>query len=381
MRHSISLFFVAFLWLSPILYATAEESAPTNTIRLTLPKVIHAVVGLESNVYFDNVVLVLNANNYAFDVTCKRGLQQAKRWTYTPQSGEEGSYAFTLEVRNEHNTVIAKATSTVTVHKTSPEGPRSMLVIGDSLTHAGVYTQHLMDLGNMDTHPIISLVGSYGTAPNLHEGYGGWTAKRFATHYTGKAREGYYKERGSPFLYEDAQGNRALDVKRYFDEINDGNIPDFITIFLGCNDTFSATDDTIEARISDMFNHMDILIDAIRQAAPKAQIGLIAAVSAAASQDAFGHDYKNNQTRWQYKRNQHHVVLAMQEKYGHRAEEGITLIPAYINIDTEHNFPTHSGPVNSRNDQKVTRQSNSVHPNANGYRQIGDSVFCWLMSH
>ena len=171
--------------------------------------------------------------------------------------------------------------------------------------------------------------------PNLHEGYSGWTAKRFATHYTGKAREGHYKERGSPFLYEDAQGNRALDVKHYLDDFNEGNIPDYITIFLGCNDTFSATDYTIEARIDDMLNHMDILLAAIRQAAPKAQIGLIAAVPAAASQDAFGYNYKNNQTRWQYKRNQHRVVMTMQEKYGNQEAEGITLIPAYINIDTE----------------------------------------------
>ena len=247
---------LALLLANPWTTMAEETTAPENAIALVLPKVIHAVVGLESNVYFDNTVLVLNADNYAFDVTCKRGRQEAKRWTYTPLAGEEGSYAFSIDVRDASNTVIAQATSLVTVHTPNPaESPRSMLLIGDSLTHAGVYSQHLMDLGAMDAHPAVTLIGSHGTAPNVHEGYGGWTAKRFATHYTATARTGHYKERGSPFLYEDAEGKRALDFKRYCDDVNGGKIPDYITIFLGCNDTFSATDETIQARIDDMVMH------------------------------------------------------------------------------------------------------------------------------
>lgn len=365
-------------------YCTAEDPSSAQpkpgTIQLVLPKVIHAVVGIESNLYFDNVVLVLNTNNYAFDVSCARGLQQSKRWTYTPKLGEEGSYSFKLEVRDAHNGIVAHARSTVIVHHSTPDKSHTMLLIGDSLTHAGVYSQHLLDLGAMDEHPSISLIGSHGTAPNVHEGYGGWTAQRFATHYTGLAREGHYKERGSPFLYEEGEGNRTLDVKRYLDDINGGTAPTIVTLFLGCNDTFSASDETIEARIDTMLSHMDTLIKAIQEACPEASIGLIASVPAAASQDAFGFNYKNNQTRWQYKRNQHRVVQRMQAHYRDREDEGISLIPAYINIDTEHNYPSGSAPVNARNEQTIIRQTNSVHPNANGYRQIGDSVFCWLMS-
>ena len=57
---------------SQLLAGDPQESAGTaeNTgaVRLALPLEIPAVVGLETNLYFDNAVLVLNPTNYAFDV-------------------------------------------------------------------------------------------------------------------------------------------------------------------------------------------------------------------------------------------------------------------------------------------------------------------------
>jgi lysophospholipase L1-like esterase len=375
---------LALSWHS--VYAVANDASPNESfpgeVSLFLPDVLHAVPGIEANVYFDNLVLLLNPANYVFDVTCNKGMQQAERWTYIPKEGEEGSYAFTVEVRNIRNEIIARASSVLTVHTAASlvKDTHSMLIIGDSLTHAGVYTQHLLDLGSQDLYPGISLIGSHGKDANVHEGYGGWTAKRFATHYTGMAREGHYKERGSPFLYEDSEGKRTLDFKRYCDDVNGGKLPEVITIFLGCNDTFSAIDETIEASIEEMLTHLDQLIAMIHQVAPTTRIGLIPAVPAAASQDAFGRNYRNGQTRWQYKRNQHAVVQTMYARYRGKEAEGISLIPAFVNLDCAYNYPAVEVAVNSRNEASVTRQNNGVHPNANGYRQIGDSVFCWLLS-
>lgn len=375
--------FVRVLLLSLLSFAglVGAESAP---VRLAIPTTIYATPGVEANLYLDNVVLVLNVANYAFDIDCGVGIQQADRWTYTPKAEEVGSYALTLRVINQSNAVIAEGSSTVVVTDPATLKDRavSALVIGDSLTHASIYTQALVDFCATDDTPVLTLIGSHAPKDdkrNRHEGYGGWTAARFATHYTEAPRDAPYKERPSPFVYKNEAGEIGLDFARYCAEVNGGVAPDVVTIFLGCNDTFSAKDDTIEGVIDSMFGHMDALIAQIHGVNPATKIGLLAPVPPTVSQDAFGANYKNNQTRWQYRRNQHRVVERMAETYGGRDGAHISLIPAYINLDCVRNYPTSTGPANSRNDVEVTRQNNSVHPAGTGYLQIGDSVYGWLI--
>lgn len=365
--------------------ASAEVSeAMPGPVGLFLPSTIHAVPGIEANVYFDNVTLVLDIKDYAFDVTCEKGKQQAERWTFTPGPDDVGDYVFTLEVRDGTNAVIASGVSTLHVPPANAleSQARSLLLIGDSLTHASVYSQHLLDLCAAPGNPVLALVGSHvpdeSKPSNRHEGYGGWTAQRFATQYADPSKAENYRERGSPFVYLNAEGNPELDFARYCQEVNAGQSPDAVTIFLGCNDTFSATDETIHARVNDMFAGLDLLIGAIHGVSPSTRIGLIPPVPPTASQDAFGANYQNGQTRWQYKRNQHAVVRAMYERYGSSEDGSITLIPAFTNLDCERNYPSAAEPWNARTEQEAVRQNNGVHPNAEGYRQIGDSIFCWL---
>jgi len=364
--------------------ATTAKDVFPGSVRLLLPRMIHAVPGVEMNVYFDNVTLVLNPANYAFDVTCAKGIQQAERWTFTASDKDVGSHAFVLEVRDATNRLVARARSTVNVVKRGAGAgrPITALLIGDSLTHASVYSQHLLDLCGKPANPSLTLIGSHvpnaDRPANRHEGYGGWTAKRFATHYTGVARTGPPRKRGSPFIYEDADGKRHLDFARYCRDVNGDKAPDFVTIFLGCNDTFSATDQNIEERIAEMFSHLDALVQMVRRTDAATRIGLVLLVPPAGSQDAFGANYRCGQTRWQYKRNQHRVVGRMIERYGGRGKEGIGLIPAFVNLDCRHNYPGRKAPWNQRASSSGTRLCNGVHPSAEGYRQIGDSIYCWL---
>lgn len=355
-----------------------------DNVRLALPETVFALPGLECNLYFDNVVLVLDADEYTFDVNCPKGIQLAECWRYVPGAEEVGEYALTLTVRNGENAVVAQGNTTIRVAPPNAGAGKevSVLLIGDSLTNASVYSQHLLDLCGANGSPKLTLIGSHGKddplGPNRHEGYGGWTAKRFATHWTGIARTGDYKERGSPFLYETEEGERVLDLQRYCDDVNGGVLPDFVTIFLGCNDTFGADEASIERQIDDMFVHMDALIAMIHAASPDIPIGLIQPVPPAVSQDAFGANYGTGQTRWQYRRNQHRVVERMAEHYAAMPE--VSLVPAYVNLDCEHNFPSGAQAVNARNEEDIIRQNNGVHPAETGYRQIGDSVCCWLMN-
>lgn len=367
-------------------YAQAAPQEPAaNDVRLALPPVLYACPGLEASVYFDDVVLVINPVNYAFDVTCGKGQQQAERWTFTPAAEDIGDYGFTLAVRDGANRVMAQASSIVRVVKPDAGAERaavSVLFIGDSLTNASVYPLRVMDLFSEKGAPPLTLVGMHVPRPDTpelrHEGFGGWTAKRFATRFDGRGRTGEANEWDSPFLYLNADNKPTLDFAQYCRDANGGQAPDFVTIFLGCNDTFGATDETIEATIDDMFIYMDALIQMIRAYSPQTYIGLILPVPPAATQDAFGANYGCGQTRWQYKRNQHRVVERMTERYGAREAENVTLIPSYVNLDTLHGFPQTQGPWNAQTAQQTARLNNGVHPSEEGYRQIGDSVYSWM---
>ena len=380
--------------LIPGLLKAAPAGPPTEPekstvfagpVRLLLPPVLYAVPGVEMNVYFDNVVLVVNPSNYVFDVTCAKGMQQRERWTLNPKPEDVGGHAFALEVRDGTNAVIARAESQLRVVPADAGAGRelSMLIIGDSLTAASVYSQQVVALCKPEGNPRVRLIGSYGPGgqpgeENRHEGYGGWTAHRFATHYTGTARTGNYKERGSPFLYKDGEAKPKLDFARYCNELNDGKLPDVVTILLGCNDTFSSDDETIESRVDTMFLHYDTLVNMIHGARPDTKIGALLLVPPAATQDAFGTNYRCGQTRWQYKRNQQRVVERMLEHFGEREPEHLYLVPANVNLDCVNNYPQRTAPLNARTEAKGSRLANGVHPASPGYRQIGDSVYCWL---
>ncbi|NUQ60962.1 MAG: hypothetical protein HUU20_00630 [Pirellulales bacterium] len=379
-----------FVLLLSLLMAAPQTAFPEELpllpgpVRLVLPPVIYAVPGVEMNVYFDNVVLVVDPNDYVFDVACSRGIHQSERWTYTPSADDVGSHPLMIEVRDGQNQVIARATTKIEVVPADAGGnrPVSALLIGDSLTNASVYSQHLLDLCKQPGNPQLTLIGSYnpeGQAPeNRHEGYGGWTALRFATHYTGVARQGDSRKRGSPFLYENADGSKKLDFARYLKDIGAEKSPDFVTIFLGPNDIFPATDETLEETLDTMLANYDLLLAMVRGVSAETRLGVMLPAPAAATQDAFGANYKTGQTRWQYKRNQHRLVERMLERYGARESEGIYLVPTEVNLDSLHNYPTASGKWNVRAETEAARLNNGVHPAASGYRQIGDTLYCWM---
>ena len=368
-----------------ILFAALAATAEPGPVRLVLPPVVYAVPGVEANLYFENVVLAVNPANFVFDVDCEKGLQQAERWTFTPAAGDVGQYPLSLRVIDQDNAVIAEGSSTLAVTPADAARERavSLLAIGDSLTHASIYTQTLLDHCAQPDTPALTLVGSFVPTDNplnRHEGYGGWTAERFATYYTGAPHDAPYKERPSPFVYKNGDNPPELDFVRYCEENNGGKAPDAVTIFLGCNDTFGAKDDTIETTIDGMFTHMDALIGMIHGMDETTRIGLIAPVPPAATQDAFGANYKNGQTRWQYLRNQHRLLERMAETYGGREAENLSLIPAYINLDCVRNYPAVTAPANARSEAEIPRLNNGVHPSGAGYQQIGDSIYAWLLA-
>ena len=378
----------------------ADDEEFSGNVRLLLPSEIPILTGIETNLYFENAFLAINPANYAVDIVARRGTQQNDRWTWVaatdPEKRDIGSHPLTMELRNQDNEIVARASTRLQVHariyEGEPANPKSILILGDSLTNASVYSGQINERAREDGFPL-RLIGTRGPGAeaqpgggdgsgNRHEGYGGWTAQRFATKYTGIARGGEYKQCGSPFLYktnpDDEKEGPKLDFGRYCQEFNEGNAPDFVTILLGCNDTFNATDETIEERIDTMFGHYETLVSMIHDHDPDTRIGAVLPMPPAATQDAFGANYGSSQTRWQYRRNQHRLLERMMETFGNRETENLYLVPAWLGLDPVHGFPTEESPAHAHSETIMERQNNGVHPGPSGYRQIGDSIYAWL---
>ena len=100
--------FMLMVFLSTGVFA--QEAQAKNPIRLQLPDGIYAVPGVEMNVYFDNIACTLTPGNFLFDVTCRKGRNNTKFWTYTPKNEDVGTYDWTVRVIND-NGVVAEAST------------------------------------------------------------------------------------------------------------------------------------------------------------------------------------------------------------------------------------------------------------------------------
>ena len=362
----------------------APAPAPKASVKLQLPPAIYAVPGVESCIYFDNVVNVINPDNYVFDVDCPKGRNDQKRWRYTPKAGEKGTYTLKLTVISDNGIEAEGTTKLIVTPAEAGKGKKiALLIIGDSLTAASIYPQQLYDRLKANGHPDVKFLGTNGRKESLakHEGYGGWTWNSFLNKKSptkvAPGSKAFPRHRASPFIFDG-----KFNLTRYLKENHKGQMPDFITLQLGVNDVFAAKDSNQATIIEGILKNADALISALRKEAPNAIIGVGLVTPGARTQDAFGNNYKNGQTRWQYKKNQHALNAAMLKKFASYPDKKVFLIPSCVNLDCENNFPSRKEAINGTeakgSKRTVIRQSNGVHPAPAGYHQMGDTFYCWI---
>ena len=374
---------VRLAWLTvfrPVLFCTTMlavmKIAAGEPDFLVLPPTIYAVPGIETNVYFANIALAVNPANYVYEVDCAKGRLDQKRWRFIPGAGDAGIYPWKIRIYDANNHLAAQGETTLVVGtgKTNAQSAISVLLVGDSHTYMGVYPRRLSTLLGPPATSHVRFIGSHngeGTIPQ--EGYGGWTWETFLTRWT---EEHDYRAK-SKFLTE-KNGRPVLDFKAYCDRYNHGLPPEVITVMLGSNDIADADESQIEAVIKKVLVHMDQLLSEFHRVAPNAVIGVALPPPPAATQDAFGANYQCKIKRWQFRCNQQRLVGAMVR---HLAVSGygrqVSVIPVYLNLDTENNFPVREENINLDNPRLILRQNNALHPADAGYNQIGDTFYCW----
>lgn len=362
---------------------TSRLIAFEKTDKLYLPETIYAVPGIEMNVYFQNIFLTINHKNFAFDVDCKKGRNDTKRWRFVPDHNDIGEYDWKVTVYNDEGVVTSGSTKLIVVPENAGEGTNiSVLLIGDSLTDMVGYPQHFHELMSRAGNPYFKMIGSHsgiGAPPVADgvaiEGYGGWSWGSFASErkpVISKNRP----YRFNKFVFEE-NGKWKLNFQKYFDKYNNGKAPDIVIINLGPNDCFNGTDETIAELTAKSHKYMKAFIEKFRCAAPKSIIG-IGLCGGGASQDGFGKSYGCVNTSWQFERNTDYYRRTTAKIIKEMNDKAISTIPVFINIDRENCFPVRDEPVCINSNAMIKRQSNGVHPAREGFNQMADTVYSWL---
>lgn len=341
-------------------------------LQMVLPPRLFAVVGVEQSLYFANLVREQDLTRVRFEVDCAVGKVEGRRWLFQPTAADIGEH--TLSVRivdrtsgdrlNDAKTKLHVIAADSGDARNRLDDPLRLLIIGDSLTHASLYPNRLAELLDRPGNPAWKMLGTHRPAAAAdrvaHEGYGGWTWQRFATRYEPNP-DGTYRKRSSPFVYL-RQQEPTLDFARYWKESCEGQRPDYVIIMLGINDCFSADADNPDPRIDAMLAHADRLLAALRKSAPETEVGICLTTPPNSRDQAFEANYKGRYPQDNWKRIQHRLVQRQIEKYSSGNEARVTIVPTHLNLDPTDGYP----------------ENNGVHPNADGYRQIGDSIYAWL---
>ena len=386
-------------YLLVLLFLSVFSVFCKDRLKLFLPEAIFTVPGIEMNVYFDNIVRTICPERYVFDVNCAKGQNLARHWRFTPKDSDIGEYVWKIRIFDDDGLSAQGETKLIVVPRNAGENRKvSILMIGDSLTNGQSYPPHVHKLFQIPGNPNFRMVGSYHLAgvpvkPDgpANEGYAGWKWGTFLTQWKplpsksgsdGKPLSPYdYSMKlhyaRSPFLFE-KNGLPELDFQSYLDKYNAGKAPDFITIMLGTNNIVLSSDESFSKDSETAFRDMDTLLAAIRKAAPDAVIGIGFPPPPARSQDGFGRMHGCGTTRWQAKKNTHAYMFALTEKIRKENPYRIRLIPTFLNLDCEMNYPMRTEEVNQRNPEKIQMHIQNVHPAKTGYHQIGDTFYCWL---
>jgi lysophospholipase L1-like esterase len=423
--------------LSALPSSALSKTAP----ELFLPTTIYAAQGNEFNFYFDNAI-AQKASDYNVNVELTTGAKHLKECMRIASADiAAGTYPLTLEYRSKVTNLVEASAICNIQRVASSQGTgltKKVLVIGDSLINAGVITQTLLDDAGA---PNITLQGTRGTAPNLHEGRGGWSIDD----YTGVGRtyyrftvsgvsvtpainsSGYTDSSGAYYVVQETNitagsgtvtcslfsgtggtipsgnltkvtgvgdatiafsdvttvsGNpfwngSAVDFANYL-SVNGFATPDIVIIALGINDVFVQTDDAaVTSLAASKAALLDTLVTSIHAHGATIKVG-IALPTPPSGQDAFGVNYDAGQYYARDKRNIYFWSKAFNAYYTGKEGANTYVLASNYALDTDRGYPVTTAAASARITKVVERQNNGVHPSNEGYQQIGDAMFAFI---
>lgn len=356
-------------------YSVAPTAPWAPVCSLTLPPNIYAVEGIETNIYWDGIFNSwIRPENYSVRVNCAAGRHDDRRWRIVPSTSGYGPSEVTdianhsMTVEALYNGTLAATASTTIRVKAAATGngaSRKALFVGDSTLASGDITAQV--LTQVDANPTtyaLTLLGTQGAGLNKHEGHSGKTFNWLRTNVS------------SPFVFSGSFNfSQYLSTNGYTMSAGDS-----VFLLMGINDMFGhATDSAAEAAATSVGSDLAAIIANIQSAVSGIKVWVGMVIPPSHDQSAFGNNYAgSSQYRDRYNRNLGIWRQFLLTTYG--ASATVNLAPINCNLDTINNMQTATEPVNAQNAATVTVQSNGVHPALSGSKQVGDMLYCCLMS-
>jgi len=339
----------------------------TDSLYLRLPDYIYTTTASQFSIYYKNIIQTKEFEDYSFSVTCPVGYPEQLK--YNLDSLEAGTYNLTVDVKDSLGNILEPDESQliVTENRISYNDNFKMIYIGDSLTLTGVYMRKVqIKLEEISDHELEFL----GTQYNTINTYYGLDNDLFSESHLGWTWHRYANYSDSPFVFNDVYPYE-VEFEKYFNDSLSGKVPDLIVFYLGAGDVTSLVGtiniDTIDDWIDTKIFHetrMGKILDSVVRDAPDARIGIILIPPANERYYTYTDSlYGLDEEGWWNRKQKHHRLNQRYIDYFKSfGNYNISVIPAYLNIDTFSDFG----------------EIDPVHPTINGYDKIGESIYGWI---
>ena len=343
-----------------------------NVPKIILPKKAIAVEGHEFNIYYDNIMICDNIDNYYVKCSITPTTFKSKTTTQvlsdcfriTPPEGSAGSYTIDFQVCSKYsNKVLTTDTLSLEVIADTSVTDKKVLFIGDSLTASKHYPAEIQH--NLSKGGITSLGTITGTVKIddvsltvSHEGRSGWSAYD----YTNSVTEA---NSSNAFWNPDTE---SFDFSYYMTQQGYDSV-DVVCLNLGTNGV---------AYVDRTCNAIDEMITSIHSYDSNIVI-LVSLISGGASQDGFGVGV-GMQSAQEFNFDSLNLVKKYIEKYD-GVIDNVDVAEVYFNLDRKNDFSTTEQPLSARNPNKILRQNNNVHPNVYGYLKFADVYYNNILYH
>lgn len=236
----------------PSFVSGLTQRMASNKYGNALPKVpIYFTVGLPETWYYKNMMAL--SNNVPDVFFTYDSAFSSKGITINPQNRGLISDGYGYAIYDGNLALVDNKRRAQAYYKADNLQNASVLVIGDSTVNQNYMTQDMLD-GFTSRSKTLTLLGTVGTSPNVHEGRSGWSAYD----YCSSASKGGIT---NPFY------NDGFDFSYYM--TNQGyTAPDFVVIQLGINDLYSAaanlaTEQAVQTTIEQTTAYIVEIIDSI----------------------------------------------------------------------------------------------------------------------